>query len=57
MQDFPYNFEEGIEHWLLWCTEPLPSSVIEEKMAQRFPDKDAIYFVNPPQLQSVLAVS
>lgn len=56
--DFPYNFEKGIEHWLLWCTEPLPPTLIQEKMAQHFPDKDydTIFFVNPPQLQSVLAV-
>jgi hypothetical protein len=58
-QDFPYNFAAGIEHWLLWCTEPLPPTLIQEKMVQQFPDKDydTIFFVNPPQLQSVLAVS
>jgi hypothetical protein len=57
LQDFPYNFEEGIEHWLLWSTEKLPTDKIEEHIAAKFPDCDTAYFVNPTQLQSVLAVS
>jgi len=54
--DFPYNFEQGMEHWLLWSTEKLPAEKIQEHIKAKFPDLDTTYFVNPTQLQSVLAV-
>lgn len=56
-QDFPYNFEPGIEHHVLWCTEPLALEEMRRLIAQRFPGKRTTFFVNPAQLQSVLAVS
>jgi hypothetical protein len=56
-QDFPYNFEEGIEHHVLWCSEPMSEAEVQEHVVQRFPGKAICHWVNPVQLQSVLAVS
>lgn len=30
VQDFPYNYEEGVEHHVLWSTQPLERDEIEE---------------------------
>jgi hypothetical protein len=57
-QDFPYNFEDGVQHWLLWSTREIPAPRIQELMDSKFPEAawDRLYFLNPPALQSVLAV-
>lgn len=56
--DFPYHFEPGMQHWLLWAARELPRPRIEALVAERFPEAqwDAMHFTNPPVLQSVLAV-
>lgn len=64
--DFPYYYEPGIEHHLLWCTEPLEMEEIERLARERFAPGGAgnatakkrqhLIFVNPAPLQSVLAV-
>lgn len=55
-QDFPYNFVEGIEHHVLWCSEPMSEAEVAQHIAQRFPGKATCHWVNPVELQSVLAV-
>lgn len=56
--DFPYNFEPGMRHWLLWAAGELPRARILELIGAKFPeaDWDALTFTNPPVLQSVLTV-
>jgi hypothetical protein len=60
LQDFPYYFEDNVQHWLLWSTDkPLDRAAIEQQVAAKFPEQqwEHITFVNPAALQSVLAVS
>jgi hypothetical protein len=60
LQDFPYYFEDNVQHWLLWSTDkPLDKAAIEQHVAAKFPEQqwEHITFVNPAALQSVLAVS
>ena len=56
--DFPYNFEPSMEHWLLWASRELPQARVDELIAERFPpgEWDVLEFVNPVQLKSVLSV-
>jgi len=35
--DFPYYFEDGIEHHLLWCAEPLPPDELDRLVRAKFP--------------------
>jgi hypothetical protein len=66
LNDFPYYYEDGIEHHLMWCTEPLEVEEIERLARERFAPGGAgnatgkkrqhLIFVNPAPLQSVLAV-
>lgn len=58
LNDFPYNFEPGIHHWLLWSTKEIPGVRVAELIAARFPAGgcDVLHFTNPPSLQSVLSV-
>jgi hypothetical protein len=59
-QDFPYYFEDNVQHWLLWSSDkPLEQAAIQEQIAAKFPQQqwEHIMFVNPAALQSVLAVS
>lgn len=56
-QDFPYHFDQDITHWLLWsASKPLDRNEIDVQVAARFPGEEALVFVNPAPLQSVLAV-
>jgi hypothetical protein len=57
-QDFPYYFEEGMEHHVLWSSTPLdPKRVVAEAAAGRDPDGTGawewVHFVNPTLLKSV----
>lgn len=66
LNDFPYYYEPGIEHHLLWCTEPLDVAEVDRLARERFggeeeeegrrPQRQHLVFVNPAPLQSVLAV-
>lgn len=58
MQDFPYYFEDDVDHWLLWSTSgPLSPAAIEQETQQKFADKDHLIFINPAALQSIRDVS
>eukprot|EP01026_Neomeris_dumetosa_P048286 TRINITY_DN4175_c0_g1_i6.p2 TRINITY_DN4175_c0_g1~~TRINITY_DN4175_c0_g1_i6.p2 ORF type:complete len:109 (-),score=2.52 TRINITY_DN4175_c0_g1_i6:284-610(-) len=54
--DFPYYLEDGIEHHVLWCTEPLQHEEILQVIQQYREGYETTYFVNPPQLQSIKGV-
>lgn len=64
LNDFPYYYEPGVEHHLLWCTEPLDVAEVDRLARERFgggsggqqKKRQHLIFVNPAQLQSVLAV-
>ncbi len=58
LQDFPYYFEAGVQHWLLWCTEALPPARVQQEVEARFPaaEWDSTWFINPEVLQSVRLV-
>eukprot|EP01024_Parvocaulis_polyphysoides_P073753 TRINITY_DN9509_c0_g4_i3.p3 TRINITY_DN9509_c0_g4~~TRINITY_DN9509_c0_g4_i3.p3 ORF type:complete len:149 (-),score=9.82 TRINITY_DN9509_c0_g4_i3:213-659(-) len=55
-KDFPYYLEEGIEHNVLWCTEPLMEEEIQQVLKSYCKDRETTYFVNPPHLQSIKGV-
>lgn len=59
--DFPYNFENGIHHVILWKVgSDLLAVEIEEFMEKLKSDvdglKEIVMYVNPPSLKSVLDV-
>ena len=56
--DFPYHFEEGIDHWVLWSSSgPLLDEALRGEAAERFgTDHEFLIWVNPPELQSVRAM-
>jgi hypothetical protein len=67
LNDFPYYYEAGIEHHLLWCTDPLSVDEVGRIARERFAPggpgnasskkkRQHLVFVNPVALQSVLAV-
>lgn len=50
--------QEGIKHYILWASKALPNSEIESEIRAAFPDgKPTLWWVNPPELQSVMGVS
>ena len=67
--DFPYNFEAGIEHHVLWSPSgPLPDEAIREEIAAWLSglhpaasvgcgshSYETLWWVNPPELQSIRA--
>lgn len=58
LNDFPYNLEDGIQHWLLWSTRELAKGRMQQLIDDKFPagSWDRLTFVNPAPLQSVLSV-
>lgn len=56
--DFPYYFEDGIEHHLLWATYELTQNEINDFVKQnREPSSyEYIVFVNPTILKSIPSV-
>lgn len=56
LNDFPYTFEEGVEHHLLWSTVPLDEERIQAEIKARLPNRETAHFVNPVVLQSVASV-
>ena len=59
--DFPYHFEHGIEHFVLWkCgPEPLTSTEIDEardRLAAEEGFAETLFYVNPPHLKSILDI-
>lgn len=58
--EYPYNFEEGIIHFILW---KLDDEVSEDDITQASEDirskhqvENMVHYINPPQLKSVLNV-
>ena len=51
--DFPYDFEDPIEHHVLWCTEPLSPDVIAAAIREHRPGYECLYFINFTHLQSI----
>lgn len=52
--DFPYNWEDGIEHYLLWSNEEVPDNEIEGYIQDLMPHcSDYLWFVNPAELKSI----
>eukprot|EP00210_Caulerpa_lentillifera_P004541 g4333.t1 len=51
--EFPYFFETGIKHDLLWSEQELSSSEIESLIAKYKPGFEVVWFRNPPELQSI----
>ncbi|KAG1676542.1 hypothetical protein FOA52_000085 [Chlamydomonas sp. UWO 241] len=54
--DFPYNFEPGMTHYVLWATKPLPRAELNAQIAARLLGRETLVFVNPPALQSIPAL-
>ena len=58
--DFPYNFEKGIEHYVLWkLGDLITSSEIEEearKLVQLKNADDSVFYINPVELKSILDI-
>ena len=54
-QDFPYNFEDGIEHSNVWALAPLAPRQLEAFVEERRPhcDFETAWFVNPVALASI----
>ena len=54
-QDFPYNFEAGIEHSNVWSFSPLLPQQLEALIEERRPAKDfeTAWYVNPAALASI----
>lgn len=55
-QDFPYNLEDGIEHYNLWATHPLQQDEVARHIAPHVMDREWMVFENPPSLMSVPSV-
>ena len=57
LNDFPYFTEHGIVHHILWKTKEsiLPQDIdrAKEKIRSQMNVEDALYWINPPHLQSL----
>jgi hypothetical protein len=54
--DFPYALEEPIEHYLIWSHNTLPKEKILSLIDHNLPNKEFVYWINPPILRSVANV-
>lgn len=54
-QDFPYNFEAGIEHANVWALAPLSTRQLEALIEEKRPatDFETVWYVNPAALASI----
>eukprot|EP00053_Salpingoeca_punica_P010874 m.97223 g.97223 ORF g.97223 m.97223 type:complete len:229 (-) comp15518_c0_seq2:546-1232(-) len=58
LNDFPYSLEAGIEHHVIWAESGLVTEeVIKEVIARERQGYETLYWINPPHLQSVRAIS
>eukprot|EP01133_Synstelium_polycarpum_P006407 gene6407-7432_t len=57
LNDFPYNTEESVVHWVLWSLQPLSSDEAKQQIALNFGPinylEDYVFFINPVILQSI----
>ncbi|KAI7875832.1 uncharacterized protein EV154DRAFT_569382 [Mucor mucedo] len=51
--DFPYSVTPGIHHILLWSQIPLTRLYIQHILDTKYAEFECVYFVNPPEIQSV----
>ena len=54
--DFPYNLEEGVEHFLLWSNQDLSPDEIDTYIQEHtvsLDPLDTLWFVNPTELKSI----
>lgn len=57
--DFPYCFEESVQHWILWklgdsCTDlDIATAKNDLKVQSQLPIRDMLHWINPPRLQSL----
>jgi hypothetical protein len=51
--DFPYALTPDIQHDVVWSFQPLEEAELVRFIASNIADREFVYFVNPPQLQSV----
>ncbi len=54
--DFPYDLEEYIGHYVLFAQHSLAPEVITEIIAETFPGLTTLWFVNNPHQQSLKEV-
>lgn len=54
--DFPYNFDEGMEHHNIWCTRPLTDEEVAEVIKQHRAGWEVLVFRNPESLASIPSV-
>ena len=54
-QDFPYNFEAGVEHLNVWAFSALAPARLELLIEARRPraDFETLWYVNPAALASI----
>uniref|UniRef100_A0A6V2MH38 Uncharacterized protein n=1 Tax=Ditylum brightwellii TaxID=49249 RepID=A0A6V2MH38_9STRA len=59
--DFPYNFEDNIEHWCLWklCGSVTPDEIddAKQKLKNMGNVSKTLHWVNPPHLQSLPGIN
>lgn len=53
VQEFPYFFEIGIQHDVLWSEDELLDSEIEEIIKKNKVGYEVVWFRNPVELQSI----
>mmetsp|Transcript_15627 Transcript_15627/g.21424 ORF Transcript_15627/g.21424 Transcript_15627/m.21424 type:complete len:156 (-) Transcript_15627:90-557(-) len=58
LNDFPYNFEAGIQHYILWkmggpVTKQNILDSIESLRQSKVNFTDYVYYINPPHLKSI----
>lgn len=55
--DFPYNMESNVEHYILWKTKEAltPTDIDEAKreLSTRLPVVKTLHWINPPHLKSL----
>eukprot|EP01120_Amphizonella_sp_Union-15-10_P017443 TRINITY_DN967_c0_g1_i2.p1 TRINITY_DN967_c0_g1~~TRINITY_DN967_c0_g1_i2.p1 ORF type:complete len:175 (-),score=26.34 TRINITY_DN967_c0_g1_i2:176-700(-) len=53
VNDYRYAVEDSIEHHLIWSTVPLTEDKIKQILEKERVGYEYLFFVNPPNLQSV----
>eukprot|EP00884_Botryococcus_braunii_P010548 jgi/Botrbrau1/19495/Bobra.0812s0002.1 len=54
--DFPYHYEDGIEHHVLWSSQALTHERIEQEIKERRKGYETVYWINPPVIMSIPGV-
>ena len=53
LNDFPYDLEKNIEHYVLWSRKRLENDSIEKILKQEFKNLNIVFFENPEYLKSI----